>query len=137
MRITPPSGGARSISGGLVCLLVCAAFLVAGCNRPSDSRFADVTAGMTAEQVTAVLGSPSSSRRVAESDVALVGYSERWHYGDSLSSRATDAVFTDAPDARVFVVFFDDAGRVVRTQTPSPEPMALPGDPPAWRRDVR
>lgn len=133
MRITRRPVGARILSGCLVCL----ATVAAGCNRPSDTRFAEVSAGMSAEEVTALLGPPSSSRRVPETDVALLGYTERWHYGDSLSSRATDAVFTDAPDARVFVVFFDDAGRVTRTQVPSPEPMPLPGDPPAWRRDVR
>ncbi len=129
----------------VVALLALSAILVTiGCNQPSGSNFDDVAVGMTRDEVAAILGAPTSTRRTPEEELPQIGYAERWQYGDSLSTLATNAIFTEAPDGRVYVVFFDEAGRVLETRRPI-EPFSLPppsgGDPtldarPAWRRDV-
>lgn len=91
---------------------------VAGCNRPTSEQFDLVRAGMTQEEVRDLLGTPSSQRAIAPDDQPLVGYAERWQYGDNLSSLATDALFPDVPDERVFAVFFDAQGRVLEARQP-------------------
>lgn len=73
---------------------------------------------MTQAEVEQILGPPSSRTQVPADRQATLGYRERWQFGDSLSSLASGAVFHDAPDDRVFAVFFDDDGRVLRTQEP-------------------
>lgn len=94
--------------------------LLASCNRPTVERFGAVQPGMTKDEVTAILGAPSSTQRLPESMAAQAGYVDRWHYGDSLSSLASNAISPDAADDRVFVVFFDAEGRVVRVREPAP-----------------
>lgn len=83
---------------------------------------------MTQAEVEQVLGRPSSHTQVPADRQDLVGYHERWQYGDSLSSLVSGAVFTEAADDRVFVVYFDDEGRVVRTRAPlsGPQQMTAP-----------
>lgn len=94
--------------------------LLASCNRPTVERFATIVPGMTRDEVQAILGKPSSTQQLPESIAGQAGYVERWHYGDNLSSLATNAVSPDVADDRVFAVFFDAEGRVVRTREPAP-----------------
>lgn len=94
--------------------------LLAACNRPTTERFASITHGMTKDEVLAILGKPSSTQELAESIAAQAGYVDRWHYGDNLSSLATNAVSPDVADDRVFAVFFNAEGYVVRTRAPAP-----------------
>ena len=98
-------------------LLVC--LVVAGCNWPSQERWAQLSTGMTEPEVRSLLGDPSSRTRIPIEERERFGYAERWQYGDNLSSLATGAAFPDQPDQRVWVVFFDAAGTVVSMREPT------------------
>lgn len=93
-------------------------------------RFDQVRSGMSRDQVHELLGDPSSryQREVDASGEVL--RLERWQYGDSLSTLATGAVFSDLPDRRVWAVMFDDEGLVLMTQEPDwseePSPLSPP-----------
>ncbi|HMN96782.1 MAG TPA: outer membrane protein assembly factor BamE [Phycisphaerales bacterium] len=123
----------RTPSPALAALTALALF---GCNTPKGGSFELVNPGMTEGEVRELLGAPSSTRMVPAEQREFVDYAVRWHYGDTLSSLATAAVFTDAPDPRVYVVFFDESGRVVRTRPPEewtpPEPVGSERDGGRW-----
>lgn len=107
--------------GSIRCLLAALlAVAVSACNTPRGERFAEITVGLSQAEVREILGEPSSRRLIPEQDREALGYAERWQYGDTLSTLATDAMFPDAPDSRVYAVFFDAEGRVIDTQRPDP-----------------
>ena len=120
-----------TLASGVRTLLIAAlsAPLAFGCNTPTASQFAAVRPGMTEAEVEDLLGRPTSTRVVPEDRRDVLGYSQRWMYGDSLSSLATNALFTEGPDERVFVVLFDAQGRVLRTQVPTSGPRELVNKP--------
>jgi outer membrane protein assembly factor BamE (lipoprotein component of BamABCDE complex) len=110
-----------TIDGTLLALLLAGVAPLASCNRPTTAQFDAVHRGMTEDEVRALLGNPSSTAQLPPSIAAQAGYVARWHYGDNLSSLATNAAFPDTPDSRVFVVFFDAEGRVVDSRAPTIE----------------
>ena len=104
--------------------------LVAACAGGRMDRFDQVRSGMSRDQVHELLGNPSSrSQREVDASGKVLRL-ERWQYGDSLSTLATGAVFSDLPDRRVWAVMFDDDGLVLMTQEPDwseePSPLSPP-----------
>ena len=100
-----------------------------GCQKQSQPGFGQVETGMTREQVRTILGAPSSSYdREVDSRGSLLRL-ERWQYGDNLSTFTTGVFFSDLPSDSVWVVFFDDEGRVVGTQEPDRSALPPPGSP--------
>jgi len=97
----------------------------AGCATPPAEVFAAIRPGMTQDEVVAALGEPSSRHRVPGDERALRGYAERYHYGDTIGSLASQVIFSDLPDPRVWSVLFDAEGRVVGVIEPEPDD-ALP-----------
>lgn len=90
---------------------------IAACG-PSGAQFAGLKEGMTKAEVVALLGEPSSRYPALEAKGGPPRI-ERWQWGDSLSSLATSAAFTDqdAPES-VWVVYFGPDERVVRWRPP-------------------
>ncbi|MCA9286646.1 MAG: outer membrane protein assembly factor BamE [Phycisphaerales bacterium] len=101
-----------------LCVLACLALVLGGCNWPKAAAWDEVETGMTEEQVRELLGSPSSVHAVPEDLRDTRDFAGWWQYGDNLSSRATNAVFPDQPDNRVWVVFLSAEGRVVGKRPP-------------------
>ena len=95
---------------------------LAGCNSPSSDTWGGVSSGMTQAEVTDLLGEPSSRHAVPVDLRDTRQYVAWWQYGDRLSTLATSAVFSDLPDERVWVVYFDAEGRVVETREPTESP---------------
>lgn len=93
--------------------LVMLAVAVAACG-PSSAQFSGLKQGMTKAEVVALLGEPSSRYPALEGKDGPARV-ERWQWGDSLSSLATSAAFSDqdAPD-NVWVVYFGPDERVAR-----------------------
>lgn len=94
--------------------------LLPGCRTPEASSFAQLHAGMSQEEVIKLLGPPSSEwiAPPPKAGEPLPDWSERWHYGDTLSTAASAAMGPDiAPDG-VWVVTFDDKGQVINFRTP-------------------
>ena len=88
------------------------------CQQQSQPGFELVEPGMSREQVRGILGSPSSTY---DREVDVGGdllRSERWQYGDNLSTLATGVFFSDMPSESVWSVYFDEEGRVLRVQEP-------------------
>ncbi len=77
----------------------------AGCASQCAENFYAVRDGMTKAEVEDLLGKPSSTWPSDEG-------TERWQWGDSLSSLATSSVFHEADSARVWAVWFDGDGKV-------------------------
>ncbi|MDZ4829323.1 MAG: outer membrane protein assembly factor BamE [Phycisphaerae bacterium] len=84
---------------------------VAGCAAQASENFYALRDGMSKEAVRELLGAPSSTWPGDEG-------TERWQYGDSLSSLATSGVFRDADTARVWAVWFDVDGKVTAFAEP-------------------
>jgi hypothetical protein len=103
-------GGAR-----LVALLLTLA--LAGCGAPRHaSSWSDLKEGMTAAEVEALLGKPSSKVHIDHrSGVVLT---QRWQYGEpSTPADAAPRLGFAAPDD-VFVVYFGADGRVAGYRRP-------------------
>ena len=89
------------------------------CATPSEGAFELVRPGMSRDEVRAILGEPSGRFAVPVDD-RPGGAVERWSYGDSLSSIATQGVFRDQNDPRVWTVLFDADGIVLDAVVPEP-----------------
>ena len=94
--------------------------LAAGCRAPEPTQFASVHPGMPKQEVIDLLGPPSSrwSPPPPDADHPVAVWTERWHYGDTLSSTASAALAPDIPPDRVWVISFDAEGQVLETRPP-------------------
>ncbi|MCH2144591.1 MAG: outer membrane protein assembly factor BamE [Phycisphaerales bacterium] len=104
--------------------------LLASCTTERIDHFSDIELGMSRAEVRDLIGDPSSTyERESGPDGGLLRL-ERWQYGDNLSSLATGAVFSQFPTTNVWVVYFDESGRVVELGTPdwSHDAPAVPAD---------
>jgi len=91
------------------------------CRAPEPASFAGITLGMSQEEVIVVLGPPSSQLRRPEDD-ADQEWHERWHWGDTLGTLATNVAMPDQPPpARLWTVWFDDSGKVLSVESPRPQ----------------
>ena len=118
---------------GITILLLAAMLMcIPACSQRHEASFGGLKQGMTRDQVRELLGDPSTTFYATEELRAEAGgaYRERWQYGDNLSTRATGAVFPESAPDRVWVVEFDEDGRVAsfRPPRPSSEP---------WRNGVK
>jgi hypothetical protein len=102
-----------------------ACLALAACDAPRyETNWNRLQTGMTREQVTELLGEPSSRHRpkysederlrAATGGVTLTA--ERWQYGDTLSSFATGALMPNEADERAWCVFFGPDGTLTATQ---------------------
>jgi len=92
-------------------------FALVSCASPQVvDRFAEVTPGMTRDEVVAMLGEPSSRWPLDAARDGLVG--ERLQWGDGASSLASSAMFRGEPE-RAYSVVFDADGKVVRASAPT------------------
>ncbi|MDZ4755000.1 MAG: outer membrane protein assembly factor BamE [Phycisphaerae bacterium] len=82
-----------------------AALASTGCATQAAENFYALREGMTKAEVAQLLGKPSSKWPGDEG-------TERWQYGDNLSSLATSGLFHDADTAHVWAVWFDSEGAV-------------------------
>ena len=119
-------------SAHILRLLITTLLLAPACAQRHEASFAGLQPGMTREQVRELLGPPSTTFYDTEVLRAEAGgaYGERWQYGDTISTRATGAMFPESAPDRVWVVFFGPDGRVSSFRGPRPS-----GEP--WRRDVK
>ena len=104
----------------LIAIMMTVCLLAAGCRAPKAHAFALVENGMTQDQVLDLLGPPSSRWKAPppEKDQPPLPWSVRWQYGDNLSTTASTAIGRDiAPDG-VWVVAFDDQGKVMAFRPP-------------------
>ncbi len=93
--------------------------MVSGCETPQyEANFPRIQAGMTQADVEALLGKPSSTFVERREDGQAVVPQTRWQYGDNLSTLATGAVYPGGAPARVWVVYFNVAGKVDSTRAP-------------------
>jgi outer membrane protein assembly factor BamE (lipoprotein component of BamABCDE complex) len=97
-------------------LLTASVGALVGCAGRAAEQFDSLRAGMSKMEVEELLGKPSS--RWASERPGDEG-TERWHYGDNLSSLATSGVFREADTNRVYVVWFDANGQVTTFSRPS------------------
>jgi hypothetical protein len=104
------------------------AALMLACDAPRyENNWNRVQTGMTREQVTELLGEPSSRHRPKYSEeerlqAATTGtavVAERWQYGDTLSSFATGALMPNEADERAWCVFFGPDGTVTERRAPA------------------
>lgn len=128
---TKPPGRVDALARTILTPLLCVA---AGCEAPSATSYQHVSRGMSEAQVQEILGRPSS--RLKQSPSATdQAWAERWHWGDTLSTRATNAIMPDQPPPpQIGTVWFDASGQVVRAEAPQPttsEPLDTPWLPPA------
>ncbi|MAB83118.1 MAG: hypothetical protein CMJ24_06745 [Phycisphaerae bacterium] len=116
----------------LILLTMLLAIPNAGCQQPHEAGFGALHDGMSHQQVRDLLGEPSMTFYASEESRAEVdnAYQERWQYGDNFSTRATGAVFPENAPDRVWVVYFDESGRVSGFREPIPETDN-------WRSDVK
>ncbi|MEE2682270.1 MAG: outer membrane protein assembly factor BamE [Planctomycetota bacterium] len=99
-------------------MLLAVVFSTPGCQSQSRPGFETVEPGMSRQQVRDILGTPSSTyEREVDSQGAVLRV-ERWQYGDNLSTLATGILYSDLPSDSVWVVFFDEQGRVTAVQVP-------------------
>ena len=92
--------------------------LLVSCSIDKIDQFDAVEVGMTHAEVRETLGAPSSMFSREVDDRGRVVRMERWQYGDTPSTLATGAVFSEHPSSRVWVVYFDDRGRVLEVAEP-------------------
>lgn len=125
----PPTSTTRIIGTALL------TGLLQGCQSPQADAYQSIHAGMTATDVEAHLGAPSSRLHAPDplQGQPALPWAQRWHWGDTLSTAATNAVFADQPPApQLGTVWFDAKGTVLRVQAPLSEvqsmqdPWALP-----------
>jgi len=110
-RPTGTYGFARITLMGLILGLV-------GCRAPAPNSFASVSLGMSKDEVVALLGRPSSRMQHPE-DETRSAWQERWHWGDTLGTLATNAAMPDQPPPpRLWTVWFDSKGKVLRVEAP-------------------
>ena len=119
-------GGGRVVRASLAAIATLAtAALMLACDAPRyENNWNRVQTGMTREQVTELLGEPSSRHRPKYSEeerlqAATTGtavVAERWQYGDTLSSFATGALMPNEADERAWCVFFGPDGTLTATQ---------------------
>jgi hypothetical protein len=109
----------------LLAVAACACTLTACAPPHYETNWGKVHAGMSKDEVEALLGKPSSTfspqQTAAEpKEGARVRprARERWQYGDTLSSLGTRAVFPEEADERTWCVFFGPDGRVTTFQRP-------------------
>ncbi|MCP4759803.1 MAG: outer membrane protein assembly factor BamE [Planctomycetes bacterium] len=110
----------RSARSTLLAVVILTTLTVstAGCRSPQEGSFAGISPGMSQEQVIDVLGPPSSRLHAAD-DRPESPWSVRWHWGDTLGTLATTAAMPDQPPPnRVWTVWFDSDGRVLRAASP-------------------
>lgn len=106
---------------------------LAGCAQQYQENWDKLHAGMTHEEVEALLGKPSSTfvpKPTKEDPKAAARASERWQYGDTLSSLGTRALFPEEADERTWCVFFGPDGKVTSFE----RPYRGTGNPPALDR---
>lgn len=102
------------------------ACVLCGCAPPQyETNWSHMHAGMTRDEVQALLGKPSSTftpraqRSDGEADAsARSNAMERWQYGDTLSSLGTRALFPEEADERTWCVFFGPDGKVTEFERP-------------------
>ncbi|MBT5582890.1 MAG: hypothetical protein HOJ54_02670, partial [Phycisphaerae bacterium] len=80
---------ARTILTPLLCV-------AASCESPTATSYQHVSSGMSEAQVQEILGRPSSKLQQSPSATDQT-WTERWHWGDTLSTRATNAIMPDQP----------------------------------------
>jgi len=93
-------------------------FLLAACEAQHETNWSHLQQGMSKDEVTQLLGEPSSRVDARRQGNDIVVAFDRWQYGDNLSTIATGVVFPgEAPD-RVWAVYFDEDGRVIDFRQP-------------------
>ena len=100
-------------------LLLGPAFLL-GCNSRVHDNFNQIRVGDSSDEVIELIGKPSS-RIVINTrlkDEASIDYSQRWQWGDNLSTLATGVTFPLTVPDRVWAVFFDQNLQVLGTSEP-------------------
>ena len=119
------TGGAHAASWAAAAL---ACVVLTGCEAPRyETNWDRLRAGMTREQVGELLGDPSSRDRPKYSDEERMGVAasggavvtERWQYGDTLSSLATGALMPHEADERAWCVFFGPDGTLTEFRGPA------------------
>lgn len=91
------------------------------CRTPQAQTFSQLKIGMSKDDVTKLLGSPSSkwTPALVEGEVdPNATWSTRWQYGDCLSTAASTAIAPDIAPDRVWVVQFDTQERVMEFRPP-------------------
>jgi hypothetical protein len=108
-----------------------AGLALAGCEAPRyETNWSRLRVGMTREQVGELLGDPSSRHRPKYSEEERLGaaasggaiVTERWQYGDTLSSLATGALMPREADERTWCVFFGPDGKLTEFRGPAWNP---------------
>ncbi len=94
--------------------------LLGACTTRIRTGFDDLRPGMDESEVRGLLGDPSVvvPGETGEDGAMISG--PRWQYGDNLSTITTAAAFPRTVPDRVWVVWFDPAGRVVDWRRPIP-----------------
>lgn len=112
--------------------------LVPACATERIDLFDEVHAGMSKEEVRAILGKPSSTYTREIDELGRVVRVERWQYGDTPGSLATGALFSEHPSNRVWAVFFDENHEVLEVMepdwTPKPRDLVVPSTIPSRNR---
>ena len=116
-RIIPPAITTTLARTTLIAGLI----LIPACRSPHAGVFEGVQPDMSKSDVVALLGKPSST--LACDDSTPSPWAERWHWGDTLGTMATNLAMPDQPPStRVWTVWFDQRGRVIRSEAPAAEP---------------
>ena len=103
----------RWMTAGMLLVVV-----AVGCAPQYRTNFPQVKAGMEESQVREILGAPSVIVPAQRDPEGALIQGPRWQYGDNLSTWTTSAVFPDAEPDRVWIVRFDQDGRVISTRAP-------------------
>ena len=105
----------------LTILLLVAPVFIAGCNSRVQDNFNRIRIGDSSIEVVDLIGEPSS-RIVIDTRLREDGdidYSQRWQWGDNLSTLATGVAFPLTVPDRVWAIFFDQDLQVLRTSEPT------------------
>lgn len=99
-------------------LVLTGLLLLAACESQHETNWGNLKQGMSKDEVSQLLGEPSSRVDARRQGNDIVVAFDRWQYGDNLSTLATGVVFPgEAPD-RVWAVYFDEEGRVIDFRPP-------------------
>lgn len=126
----------RCLAGPVILLFL------TSCRTPEAQNFSQLKIGMSKEEVTKLLGSPSSKwtpAPVEDDENPEPTWSSRWQYGDCLSSAASTAISPDIAPDRVWVVKFDGDDRVIEFRPPikpSQDPARMSHTPIQSRYDL-